>query len=381
MPLMPDAGHVASFRASYTADPWTGRGRAIDEAPSQSRTAFQRDRDRIIHSSAFRRLALKTQVFLPEQGDHYRTRLTHSIEVAQITRTLTRALGLDDDLGEALALAHDLGHTPFGHTGEEALGDVLARFGGFDHNAQTLRVVTLLERRYAGFPGLNLTWDTIEGLLKRDGRRLELENLWHCGDLPCLAKADAWVQAFGLLPQPSAEAQAAALADDIAYNAHDLEDGLEAGLFGLADLDEVPLLVRIKRDLVDADPSIAPDLLVRGLARQLVGLFVDDAIAESRRRLRAHRIESVADIRALESVVIGLSSAMVEASNALKAFLFERMYRHPHLLHVRMKAKRIVRDLAAAFLADAALLPPEWRPVDPRTVSATLVASRITSRA
>lgn len=351
------------------------RGRAINEAPSASRTAFQRDRDRIIHSTAFRRLALKTQVFLPNEGDHYRTRLTHTIEVAQITRTLTRALGLDDDLGEALALAHDFGHTPFGHTGETALDEVLETFGGFDHNAQTLRVVTLLERRYSDFFGLNLTWETIDGLLKRGGRRPDQHHQpWFRGDLQCFDPESPWARAFDDGLQPSAEAQVAAVADDIAYNAHDLEDGLDAGLFTLADLDEVPVLAATKRALVEAHPGIAEDLLVRGMARQVVGRFVEDVIAESRRRLAVVGARSVDDIRGEAVPMVGLSLELAEDSEQLKRFLFARMYRHPRLLHLRMKSRQTVLELALALLDDPRLLPSEWQ--DPAVGRGTVQHAR-----
>ena len=325
---------------------------------------FQRDRDRIIHSSAFRRLALKTQVFLPDEGDHFRTRLTHTVEVAQITRTLTRALGLDDDLGEALALAHDFGHTPFGHTGEDALDEAMRAYGGFDHNAQTLRTVVLLERRYPQFDGLNLTWDTLDGLLKRGGasatRRAGV--LWHHDGLACFAQDDEWTQAFARFPSPSGEAQAAAVADDIAYNAHDIEDGLQAGLFSLSDLDDVDVLHSVKGALLEAHPGLDDDLVTRGVTRELVGLFVEDAIAESRRRLAAAAPDSADAVRGLDSPVVMLSPAATLASDAIKAFLFDHMYRHPRLLTVRMRAKQIVRDLAEKLLSEPQHLADEWRP-------------------
>jgi dGTPase len=353
--------------APYAADPRAGRGRRISENPSSVRTDFQRDRDRIIHSSAFRRLALKTQVFLPDEGDHFRTRLTHTIEVAQIARTITRALGLDDDLGEALALAHDLGHTPFGHTGEDALDESLAAFGGFDHNAQTLRIVVLLERRYPGFNGLNLTWDTLDGLLKRGGPIGDIQGRqasWHRHGLLCFAVDDEWTRAFDRAPYPSAEAQAAAVADDIAYNAHDIEDGLQAGLFTLDDVDEVALLERVKTSVVLSHPGISDDLIVRGLTRELVGVFVEDTIAESRKRLAEAKPDSPEAIRVLDHPVVSLSPAMTAASDAIKAFLYARMYRHPRLVNVRSRAKQIVRDLAGKLLSEPWQLPPEWRPLE-----------------
>lgn len=353
--------------APYRCLPEQGRDRFVPEAASATRSAYQRDRDRIIHSTAFRRLALKTQVFLPDEGDHYRTRLTHTIEVAQITRTLTRALGLDDDLGEALALAHDFGHTPFGHTGEEALHDAMLAFGGFDHNAQTLRVVTLLERRYPRFPGLNLTWDTLEGLFKRGRRALDsgARARWFRSDVPCLADTN-WSESFDATPYASGEAQAAALADDIAYNAHDLEDGLQAGLFGLVDLDAVPLLRRTRDGLRNADPGLDDDLVIRGLARELVGTFVVDAITESRRRLNEAAPLSAADVRRAEHALIALSEPFTCASEAIKDFLSAHMYRHPRLLDMRARSKRVVQDLAERYLTVPDLLPPHWRdPAEP----------------
>ncbi|MCW6510823.1 deoxyguanosinetriphosphate triphosphohydrolase [Lichenifustis flavocetrariae] len=351
-------------RAPYAADPERGRGRRIPETSSATRTAFQRDRDRIVHSSAFRRLALKTQVFLPEQGDHYRTRLTHTIEVAQIARTIARALGLDDDLTEALALAHDLGHTPFGHTGEDALDAVMRPFGGFDHNAQTLRILTLIERRYPNFDGLNLTWDTLDGLISRGGdpvMRNERQSEWHRQGLACFHDDDSWSRSFSRFPSPSAEAQVAAVADDIAYNAHDMEDGLEAGLFSLDDLREVALPAQVKAALRAASPGLPDDLLVRGLTRELVGIFVEDAIAESRRRLADARPDHADAVRSLSGPVVALSPAMAEASDRIKSFLFAHMYRHPRLVSVRIRARQIVKDLAEKYVSDPLLLPPEWR--------------------
>lgn len=365
--------HVSPHRASpatcaaYAVDAATGRGRRVWEAPSATRTDFQRDRDRVIHSAAFRRLALKTQVFLPDFGDHYRTRLTHTIEVAQIARTIARALRLDEDLTEALALAHDLGHTPFGHTGEDALDTAMQAYGGFDHNAQTLRIVTLIERRYPTFDGLNLSWDTLDGLINRSGDARERSaqwSAWHHGDLACLAAQDAWCRSLGSFPNPAAEAQAAAVADDIAYNAHDVEDGLQAGLFTLADLDAVRLLAEMKTALRVEQPGLADDLLVRALTRDLVGRFVEDAVAESRARLARLTPGSADAVRERSEPVVALSAARIEDSRQLKAFLFERMYRHPSLVVVRRRAWTIVRDLAAKLLAEPGLLPPEWRAAD-----------------
>ena len=342
--------------APYRSRPDLSRGRLVTEPQSAFRTAFQRDRDRIVHSSAFRRLALKTQVFLPEEGDHYRTRLTHTIEVAQITRTLTRALGLDDDLGEALALAHDLGHTPFGHTGEDALAAVMAPFGGFDHNAQTVRVVTLLERRYPAFVGLNLSWETLDGLVGRG--RPGSHGAWARLGLPTFEN-DGWRDSLGSAPFASGEAQAAALADDIAYNAHDVEDGLQAGFFELAALEAVPLLAAT-RDRLAASAHDA-DLIVRGLARELVGCFVEGAITESRKRLAAVLPKDADAVRHAKDALVALPPELLAASEAIKAFLFRHMYRHRRLLATRERAGAAVRELAHGMLEDPDLLPPKWR--------------------
>ena len=301
-------------------------------------------------------------MFLPDEGDNYRTRLTHTIEVGQITRTLTRALGLDDDLGEALALAHDLGHPPFGHTGEDALSEAMQRFGGFDHNAQTVRIVALLERRYPAFPGLNLTWETMEGLVRRGSRSRTIgsEHLaWFRAGVPCFGSPD-WSDRFGVGRQVSGEAQAAALADDIAYNAHDLEDGLEAGLFDLADLDAVPLLAET-RDGLARKQGMDRDILIHGLARELVGCFVVGAVAESRERLAASRPDSVDAVRIAPQPLIALPEPLATVSSAIKAFLFARMYRHPRLVDMRSRARTGIGDLAGRLLEAPDLLPLRWQ--------------------
>lgn len=349
-------------RAAYACRPENGRGRAVPEPKASGRGDFQRDRDRIIHSSAFRRLALKTQVFLPEAGDQYRTRLTHTIEVAQIARTIARALRLDEDLTEALALAHDLGHPPFGHTGEEALDAALRDRGGFDHNAQALRIVTELERRYPAFDGLNLTWETLEGLVKRNGPVTPPAGLQGCrgGPLPHAVAALDAALSLDLGGFASGEAQAAAVADDIAYNAHDLEDGLDAGLLTLDRLRAVPFLDAMLDGIARQHPGLDHDLTIRVCTRLMVGRFVEDAIAESRRRLAASRPSSAAALRALGFPTVALSSGMAEASNAVKAFLHVNMYRHPDLTRLRADAGAIVGDLARAFLAAPARLPPAW---------------------
>ena len=334
---------------SLASDPARSRGRRHPEPASATRDAFQRDRDRIVHCSAFRRLRDKTQVFVAPDGDHFRVRLTHSLEVAQIARTLARALGLNEDLTEACALAHDLGHPPFGHSGEDALQAALAPFGGFDHNAQTLRVLTRLEHRYPGFDGLNLSWETLEGLAKHNGPVVAPG--W------ALAEIDAeWP--LDLTRWPSLEAQVAALADDIAYDNHDLDDGLRAGLF---DLEELLAAVAFSADAWRAVTSRWPDVrekrrLVPELVREQIGRMTGDLLTETRARLA---VAAPADIpvRALA----GFSPAMTHATAALKAFLRARMYSAPAVKALRDPSQQVVAALFAAFHADPSRLPVRWR--------------------
>jgi dGTPase len=352
-------------RAPYAAEPGKSRGRRFAEPVSPSRNDFRRDCDRIIHSTAFRRLAYKTQVFVYHEGDHYRTRLTHTLEVVQIARSLARALGLDEDLAEAVALAHDLGHPPFGHAGERALDTSLARFGGFDHNAQALKIVTALERRYAQFDGLNLTWETLEGVVKhngpltdRDGRAIG-RYAEHGVPEPILAYTR--VQDLELWSQPSAEAQVAALADDIAYDAHDIDDGLRADLFGLDDIAAVPFVGAIVREIDAAHVGLDPARRAHECVRRIITRMIEDAIAESRRRLAALDPGSAADIRHAGASVIGFSPAMAKADQDIKGFLYPRMYRHERIMRVMEEAESLVRDLFAHYAAAPADLPAEWR--------------------
>ena len=336
-------------------------GRLVPEPPSATRTEFQRDRDRVIHCGAFRRLALKTQVFLPEESDHYRTRLTHTIEVAQIARSISRVLGLDDDLTEALALAHDLGHSPFGHTGEDALDAVLGPAGGFDHNAQTLRIVTRLERRYPAFDGLNLTWETLEGLVKRNGPLVDAEGSSLYGrPLPAIFTELAARLGFDLASFASAEAQVASVADDMAYNAHDLEDGLDAGLFDLPDMAEVPILAELIGRIAAETPNLDRNLTIRALIRAIVGIFVEDAIAESWRRLDEGATPREISTTRSARPVVGLSPALGGASTAIKLFLRDHMYRHPRLLDVRGRAFDIMTDLATRLVGSPQDLSASW---------------------
>jgi dGTPase len=344
--------------APYASKPEESRGRLYPEPEHPIRSPFQRDRDRIIHSTAFRRLTHKTQVFVYHEGDHYRTRLTHSLEVAQIARTVARALGLDEDLAETVALAHDLGHTPFGHAGEEALDAAMARFGGFSHNDQTLRILTRLESRYAEFPGLNLTWEALEGTVKHNGplRRPDVE----APVPPTIAEYDRR-HPLALDTFPGPEAQVAALADDIAYNNHDLDDGLRAGLFAIADLAEVPLVGPICRSVGERYPGLDGPRLIHETIRRVIDRMVGDLIAETRTRLSDSRVRSAAAVRALPAPVVGFSAAMGENDRALKRFLFERMYRHWRVNRMSSKARRVIHDLFGLYLAEPECLPGEWR--------------------
>jgi dGTPase len=344
--------------APYASRPEDSRGRCHAEPESPSRTAFQRDRDRIIHSTAFRRLQYKTQVFVYHEGDHYRTRLTHSLEVAQIARTISRALGLNEDLAEALALAHDLGHTPFGHAGEDALDAVMERYGGFSHNEQTLRILTRLERRYAEFDGLNLTWETLEGTVKHNG---PLTGPRSCGEVPETIADYVRRHDLALDTYPSAEAQVAALADDIAYNNHDIDDGLRAGLFTVADLADVPLVGPVFADVKARYPALDEPRRIHEAIRRLIDRMVSDLVGETKRRLAEARPASAADIRVLGTPVAAFSDAMRAHDKSLKAFLFEHMYRHYRVNRMASKAHRIVQELFRLLLAEPECLPTEWR--------------------
>jgi dGTPase len=325
------------------------------EEGSGERSVFQRDRDRIVHSTAFRRLQYKTQVFVFHEGDHYRTRLTHSLEVAQIARTLARALGLDEDLTECLALAHDLGHTPFGHAGEEALDLAMAGHGGFSHNAQTLRVLTKLERRHIGFDGLNLTFETLEGVVKHNGPVQ--------APLPAAIAEYAAEHDLELHSYPSAEAQIAALADDIAYNAHDLDDGLRAGLFALEDLADVALAGAAFAAIEAQHPGLDPGRKVGELVRRLVGTMVEDLLSQTSANVASVRPKSVDAVRDLRRPLAAFSPSMVARMAALKAFLFERMYRHPSVKRRTEHARGVVASLFARFHAEPQLLPEQWRAI------------------
>ena len=346
---------MAVPHAPYAQSAAASRGRRHEEPESRTRTPFARDRDRIIHTTAFRRLKEKTQVFVAHEGDHYRTRLTHSLEVAQIARSVAAALGLEADLAETIALAHDLGHPPFGHAGEDELDAAMQPFGGFDHNVQTFRVVTRLERRYPLWEGLNLTWETLEGVIKHNGpvtSRLERPS-WSA-----VAEFDRGYS-LELGGWASAEAQVAALADDIAYNNHDVDDGVVAGMFTLADLLDVPLigpiLFGVKRDFPDLDDSIVRMEAVR----RMIGAMVDDVMAETTRRVAQSGVDSAEAVRALDHALVAFSRPMLEDLAALREFLLNRMYRHWRVNRTRSQARRILAEMFQLFMAEPDVLPAD----------------------
>lgn len=349
-------------RAVYACDPAHSRGRFYPEDESPTRTPFQRDRDRIVHSTAFRRLKHKTQVFIAHEGDHYRTRLTHSIEVAQIARALARALFCDEDLAEAVALVHDFGHTPFGHTGEEALNEKMALWGGFDHNAQSLRVVSRLERRYAEFDGLNLTWETLEGLVKHNGPLADSGGKGLNGrPVPGAILVYNELHDLELDRFASLEAQCAAIADDIAYNAHDIDDGLRSGLLTLDMLRELALPGRILAEVKDRYPRLDPVRVGHELMRRQITLMVEDVIATARAGLDEIKPQSAEDVRAARRTIVTFSPEMAQDERELKSFLYNNLYRHPSVLEVRKAADRVVRDLFDAYFAEPREMPEGWR--------------------
>ncbi|MDX1975648.1 MAG: deoxyguanosinetriphosphate triphosphohydrolase family protein [Rickettsiales bacterium] len=399
--------------ASYACKPETSRGRLYPEAESNTRSAYQRDRDRIIHSTAFRRLEYKTQVFVNHEGDHYRNRLTHSLEVSQLARSTCRALGLNEDLAEALALAHDLGHTPFGHAGEDALSEVMEAFGGFDHNAHTLRILTSLEHRYAEFDGLNLTWETLEGVAKHNGPLIRpnaspILKMWKnfTGNLksagknataedihggppsargevrigvarktasqarvasaasPGLPRAIAEYNAkhdLELDTYASGEAQVASLCDDIAYNNHDIDDGLRAGLFTLEQLEQIDAVSRILNDVRRAYPHIDQQRLIHEMTRRIINRMVTDLIEQSTKNIKNFNIEKPEDIRKLNKPLIEFSPEMQEVNLQLKEFLMINMYRHYKVNRMASKARRVVKDLFNFYISEPNCLPNGWR--------------------
>ncbi len=344
--------YVPPALARYAVSPANARGRFYPEPEAETRSPWQRDRDRIIHSSAFRKLQYKTQVFVNHEGDFYRTRLTHSLEVSQIARSLARSMGLDEDLTEALALAHDLGHPPFGHAGEDALNAVMKPFGGFDHNAQSLRIVTLLESRYAGWDGLNLTWETLEGLVKHNG---PLRNPpAYIADYDGRYKLD-------LHTQPGAEAQVAAIADDVAYHSHDIDDGLRARLFAIEDLRHLPVVGDALAAARVSSLDVPPPRLRHEMLRRVINAMVSDLIAESGKRLAKLDPASPDAIRRHKQRVIDFSPAMADANRAIKEFLFARMYRHWRVNRMSAKAKRLTEDVFRLLHDNPSMLPDDWR--------------------
>jgi dGTPase len=343
-------------RAAFAESPSRSRGRKVAEAESRTRTAFARDRDRIIHTSAFRRLKEKTQVFVAHEGDHFRTRLTHSLEVAQIARSIATALGLDADLAETVALAHDLGHPPFGHAGEDELQLLMQDYGGFDHNVQTFRVVTRLEHRYPRFEGLNLTWETLEGVIKHNGPvvdKLERPS-WRA-----IAEFDAEYD-LRLSTWASAEAQVAALADDIAYNNHDVDDGVVAGLFELDEIAEVPLIGPHVRAARAEYPQCDAAIIRLEAVRRMIGAMVDDVLAETQRRVAAEKVAAPEDVRVLGHALISFSRDMVEDLSALRRFLMARMYRHWKVNRTRSQARRMLGEIFKLYMSEPEVLPAEW---------------------
>ena len=340
-------------RASYASDPLRSRGRQFAADASATRSEFQRDRDRIIHSTAFRRLQHKTQVFLHHEGRHYRNRLTHTLEVSQMARSIARALALDEDLAEAVALAHDLGHTPFGHAGERALDRIMQPFGGFDHNAQALRVVTLLENRYAEHDGLNLTWETREGMLKHNGP-LDPGAMAHGG----LAEVPQ-IETLDIATHASLEAQAAAIADDIAYNAHDIDDALRAGLITLADLRDVPLVGPLVAEVARRYPDVPDKRRGHELQRRLITGAIEDVIEDSQVRIAAVQPKTVEQVRAAGRTLIGFSSTYAAAEKALKTFLYERVYRHPSVMAPVRDSEALTEKLFAHYLTQGGM-PERW---------------------
>jgi dGTPase len=344
--------HHAPLLAPYACKPDESRGRLFLEAEDASRTVFQRDRDRIIHCAAFRRLEYKTQVFVNHEGDHYRTRLTHSLEVSQLARTISRSLGLNEDLAEALALAHDLGHTPFGHAGEDALEEVMADFGGFDHNAQTLRILTKLECKYADFEGLNLTWETLEGIAKHNGP---------VSKPPRAMQEYLKRQNLEINTYASAEAQVASLSDDIAYNNHDIDDGLRSRLFDLDHLRTIPFVKMVFSEVEQKYPTLEEYRLIHESIRRMINRMASDLLKQTQQNIKDNNIKTVTDIRALCKPLVEFSPEMRGHIDSLKTFLMKHMYRHYRVNRMTSKARRVVRELFTFFLTEPECLPLEWQ--------------------
>jgi dGTPase len=358
---------MVSGLASFACHAAKSRGRFVSEPEMPPRTCFARDRDRIVHSSAFRRLKHKTQVFVYHEGDHYRTRLTHTIEVAQIARAIARALNVDEDLTEALALSHDLGHTPFGHAGERALDELMKPHGGFDHNAQSLRIVTRLERRYAEFDGLNLTWESLEGLVKHNGPLTDGEGhaLGRYAETGLPAAIIEYSEGHDLAfaSHASVEAQIAAISDDIAYNAHDIDDGLRAGLFKVIDLGDIPLVGHALADVLKRYPDLDHSRLVHETVRRVISAMVQDVLAETKRNVARLKPKTADDIRQCGETIVRFSAQMQEYNRVLQQFLSHEMYQHPRIVDIMNRAQRVISDLFTAYMQDEKLLPKDWREV------------------
>jgi dGTPase len=372
---------MAAPRSVYACDPDRSRGRLFEEPPSKTRSPFRRDCDRVIHSTAFRRLKHKTQVFVFHEGDHYRTRLTHTLEVAQIARALARQLGLDEDLTETLALAHDLGHPPFGHAGERALDACLQAHGGFDHNAQTLRIVTALEHRYPDFDGLNLTWESLEGIVKHNGPMTDPSGLavgrYRDRGIPAGIAEYVGTYDLELFSFASLEAQVAAIADDIAYDAHDIDDGLRAGLFAVEDLKVMPLTAKMIAEIDKAYPRLDENRRGAELVRELISYLIGAVFAEAGRRLQAAQPKSADDVRNQGDALIAFSAVVAKQEAEIKSFLKLRMYRHPRVMRVMGEAEQIVVDLFARYQRTPGDLPVEWLRHGGNTESETEHARRI----
>jgi len=348
--------------APYACKPSNSKGRLVPEPETSSRSCYQRDRDRVIHSSSFRRLKHKTQVFVYHEGDHYRTRLTHSLEVSQIARSVCRSMRLNEDLGETLALAHDLGHPPFGHVGEITLNECMKNHDGFDHNAQSLRLLTKLEHKYASFEGLNLTWETLEGLAKHNGplvdKAIDAKN--PPAELPFGFREYLPRQDLMLHTYAGAEAQVAALADDVAYSSHDLDDGLRAGLFKFEELKSIPVIAQLIDEVMLTYPGSPRYILIHELVRRMINRMVADLMVESARRLKELNPQHPDDIRNADQPVIAFGRNMGQAVKELKEFLFERMYRHYLVNRMGSKAKRVVTELFNLYISEPECLPTEW---------------------
>ena len=372
---------MAAPRSVYACDPDRSRGRQFVEPPSRTRSPFRRDCDRVIHSTAFRRLKHKTQVFVFHEGDHYRTRLTHTLEVAQIARALARQLGLDEDLTETLALAHDLGHPPFGHAGERALDACLNAHGGFDHNAQTLRVVTSLEHRYPEFDGLNLSWEALEGIVKHNGPLITRDGSpvgrYRAHGVPVGIAEFVRAYELELWNFASLEAQVAAIADDIAYDAHDIDDGLRAELFRIDDLKGIPLMAGIIAEIDAHYPGLDESRRGAELVRELISHFIGAVVLEAHRRLELTQPASADDVRNQSEALIAFPGETAAAEAAIKAFLKLRMYRHERVMRVMRDAEQLVFDLFARYQSDPAAMPAEWLPPDSHLEPEAVRARRI----